>query len=193
MVHVFLSASVPLPERDEKYFKTADVIAIREAVKSLIEVVLPTGKITCGGHPAITPLILLFVREACLDTNRVTIFQSELYEKFMPADTREFSDLRIVPKVGDEKEPSLTAMRQAMVNSERFDAAVFIGGMEGLFEELELFRGANPNALLMPLASTGAAAQVIFQHGLYPDAYRDDMTYSSLFRRKLLPLHQGKQ
>ncbi len=33
--NIFLSASIPLKERDEKYFNTADIIAIRDAVIAL--------------------------------------------------------------------------------------------------------------------------------------------------------------
>lgn len=39
MIDVFLSASVPLPDRNRVFFDTADVLAIREAIKALIEVV----------------------------------------------------------------------------------------------------------------------------------------------------------
>jgi len=42
--NIFLSASIPLPERDPKYYETADVIAIRDAVIALcINVYLITG------------------------------------------------------------------------------------------------------------------------------------------------------
>ena len=42
MKNIFLSASIPLPERDEKYIGTADIIAIRDAVIALTTVVLPS-------------------------------------------------------------------------------------------------------------------------------------------------------
>ena len=61
MRHIFLSASVPLPERNSVYFDTADVFLIREAIRSLIEVIIPVGAITFGGHPAITPLVSLYL------------------------------------------------------------------------------------------------------------------------------------
>ena len=63
MIDIFLSASVPLPERDRHYFETADVLAIRESIKALVEIVIPRGRITYGGHPTITPLLAFFVRE----------------------------------------------------------------------------------------------------------------------------------
>jgi hypothetical protein len=43
MIHVFLSASVPLPNRDPEFLATADVVAIREAIKALVGEVIPKG------------------------------------------------------------------------------------------------------------------------------------------------------
>ncbi len=46
--NIFLSASIPLPERDLKYIETADIIAIRDAVIALTTVVLPKHRIIWG-------------------------------------------------------------------------------------------------------------------------------------------------
>ena len=43
--NIFLSASIPLPERDPKYIKTVDIIAKRDAVIALTTVVLPHHRI----------------------------------------------------------------------------------------------------------------------------------------------------
>jgi hypothetical protein len=185
MINIFLSASVPLPNRDRRFFDTADVLAIREAVKALVEVVLPIGRITCGGHPAITPLLALFVRESGLRQDRVTIFQSALFEGRMPADLSDFVDVRVIPSVGTDREASLTAMREEMVISQRFAAAVVIGGMEGVFEEMDLFVRHHPTAVVLPLASTGAAAAIIHEKGCYDKKLARELTFPSLFRRKL--------
>ena len=52
--NIFLSASVPLPERDPQYIETADIIAIRDAVIAFVTTVLPYHRIIWGGHPSIT-------------------------------------------------------------------------------------------------------------------------------------------
>lgn len=57
---VFLSASVPLPSRNRAYFDTADVIAIRDAIRALTMVIIEEDiQLVFGGHPAITPMIRL--------------------------------------------------------------------------------------------------------------------------------------
>ena len=96
MIEIFLSASVPLPNRDRAFFDTADVLAIREAIKALVEVVLPIGRITCGGHPAITPLLALFSREASLDRNRLAIYQSKLFEGRLPPELENFVNVHML-------------------------------------------------------------------------------------------------
>ena len=67
MNKIFLSASIPLPDRHPKYIETADISAIRDAVNALAKVVIPNAILVWGGHPSITPLIricLLYTSDA---------------------------------------------------------------------------------------------------------------------------------
>ena len=185
MLNVFLSASIPLPNRDRQFFETADVLGIREAIKALVEAVLPHGRITTGGHPAITPLIALFVREAGLPRDRLTIFQSHYFDGQFPKANDEFADVRMVESVNDDRAASLLAMRQLMLKSQPFDAAVFIGGMDGVLDEAKLFHELNPGARMIPVASTGAAARAVFSAGDYPAEFATELTYPTLFRHHL--------
>lgn len=186
MIDVFLSASIPLPERDRRFFETADVLLIREAIKALVEVVLPAGRLTCGGHPAITPLLSLFVRDAGLPRERVTIFQSGFFASVMPAENVEFIDVRTVASAKEGRAASLTVMREQMIGSRPFVAAVVIGGMEGIFEEVQIFHRRHPGVPVLPLASTGAAAAEVYAEGDYDRDLAGNLTFSSLFRRQLL-------
>jgi SLOG cluster3 family len=190
MMDVFLSVSIPLPTRDAEFFDTADVLLIREAVKALVDVVLPLGRITCGGHPAITPLLSLFAGEANAPRDRITIYQSAFFADRMPAENADFANIIIVPKVPGDRVASLTLMREAMIKSRSFDAAVIIGGMDGIFEEVRIFAKLQPGAQILPLASTGAAAAIVYSQGDYPREFATDLTYASLFRRRLIP-HTG--
>jgi hypothetical protein len=176
---------VPLPNRHRRYFETADVLSIRESIKALVELVLPVGRITTGGHPAITPLIALFVAEAGLPSDRLTIFQSRYFEGAFPEANQRFGDVRLVDAVAGYRDASLLRMREEMLRSQQFDAAVFVGGMEGVVEEADLFREIHPNAIMLPVASTGAAASEVFNAGDYPPAYAAELTYPTLFRHYL--------
>jgi hypothetical protein len=183
MIDIFLSASVPLPSRNRQYFESADVLLIREALKALVEVVLPIGRITFGGHPAITPLIAQFVREAGLERDRLTVFQSRYFEAVLPKANAEFHNVRLIDAVGNDREQSLYAMRSAMILSRPFRSAVFIGGMEGLVAEAGLLRQLRPSCEIMPIASTGAAAAELFRAADFSADLQNELTYTTLFRR----------
>jgi SLOG cluster3 family len=189
MLSVFLSASVPLPPpiRDEKYFGTADQIAIRDSIRALVSAVIPPGSIVFGGHPAITPMIRLLVLNKGLSiAPHIVLFQSRFFEKEFPPEVREFENLVLVEAVRDNLEASLAVMRERMIGSQDFAAGVFIGGMDGVEEEYKTFRRIHPDKPVYPIASTGAAALALYER--YMPERREllsDLRYLSLFRRLL--------
>jgi hypothetical protein len=186
---VFLSASVPLPppSRHERYFKTADQIAIRDSIRALVSAVIPPGSIVFGGHPAITPMVrLLVLNKGLLVAPHIFLFQSRFFEKDFPAEVRDFENLVVVDAVSEDQERNLRVMREVMIASQDFAAGVFIGGMEGVEEEFEMFRAMHPKKPAYPIASTGAAALSLFERYM-PERREllDDLRYLSLFRRLL--------
>lgn len=187
MIEVFLSASVPLPERNRIYFETADVFLIRESIRALVEVVLPKGRITFGGHPAITPLMSLYARNAKLGNQHITIYQSDFFRGEMPRENDDFADIRYTAKVEGGVAENLALMRSEMLKSRKFDAAVLIGGMEGIRDEASMFKELHPQAKVLPLPATGAAARIEFLEGDYPNFLENEISFASLFRRTLLP------
>lgn len=189
---VLLSASVPDPGRDPAFFGTADLIAIRDAVRGLATVVLPRTTLVFGGHPAVTPLVRQ-VAEALGCTDRVVVYQSRLFATIAPADNRSFSDVRWIDAVANDRAASLNKMREAMVRDSAPDVAVFIGGMEGVIEEAHLVRRMSPRTTLLPVGSTGGAARVLLDDmraGMAPqiaDALAHRRTYSAIFDRLIFP------
>ncbi|HEY2583452.1 MAG TPA: hypothetical protein VGI43_16690, partial [Mucilaginibacter sp.] len=87
--------------------------------------------------------------------------QSAFVENDFPADNFFFEDIRVVPRESS-LELSLEKMRNLMIEENSFAAGIFIGGMEGIELEYEMFRKFHPNALLLPIASTGAGAKIIY-------------------------------
>lgn len=160
---IFLSASVPIPSRDPVYFRTADVVAIRDAVRALTMVVLEQrAQLVFGGHPAITPMIRLQIAETGMPVGEhVVMFQSRYFARSFPKDNAAFEHVELVDAIPDDKKASLTAMRQAML-APPFTASIFIGGMEGVEDEYALFKELNPGSPVFPIASTGAAAERLF-------------------------------
>lgn len=179
----FLSASVPLPTRSPEFYATADVVAIREAVKALALEACRGGTLTFGGHPAITPLLAVLLRS--LMPNRAQsfiLYQSEYFFRFFPKENDEFIDVRVTPPVEDNRSASLRLMREKMLTHTRYDAAFFIGGMEGVIDEYEMLGALQPKTPRYPIASTGGASLLLHGKEGHGSELLRNLTYPTLFR-----------
>ncbi|WP_246501340.1 SLOG domain-containing protein [Cloacibacterium caeni] len=199
MKNIFLSASIPLPERDSKYIDTADIIAIRDAVIALTTVVLPHHRLVWGGHPSITPLVYYVMKKLNLNIQEhVTIYQSKFFEKYFPEDNNKFNNVILTDVIDNDRDKSLLHMRERILDEFEFSAAVFIGGMEGIEGDKEkgiegeykMFIDRHPQALILPIASTGAATKIIYDN-LLPEEQKNerflkDYGYMSLFQKFLM-------
>lgn len=183
-LNIFLSASIPMPDRNVKYIGTADVIAIRDSVLALTTVALNKYHLIWGGHPSITALIAHVLRHSDREANKhVTLYQSQYFERFFPLENETVAHIEFTPDFGD-KSISLLDMRTKMITNHKYHAAFFIGGMEGVEEEFALFIKYHPEANVYPLASTGAAAKILFDASpeKYDKRLLTDLTYVSLFK-----------
>lgn len=187
--NIFLSASIPLQKRDPQYIETADIIAIRDAVIALTTVVLPRYRLIWGGHPSITPLIYHVMEKLKLNIQEhVTLYQSIFFEKYFPKDNNKFKNIVLTDIVDDDRESSLLHMRSRMLGESEFAAGIFIGGMEGVEEEYDMFIKKHPKALVLPIASTGAGAKKIYDKRFTDKNERlvKDYAYMSLFQKYLI-------
>ncbi|KKB51180.1 hypothetical protein HMPREF1212_01910 [Parabacteroides sp. HGS0025] len=183
-LNIFLSASIPIEEGNEKYFKTADVIAIRDSVLALASVALPKYKLIWGGHPSITPLIANILQHSGFDIqSSVTLYQSMYFEKFFPLENESVAHIIKTKDLGD-KTSSIEDMRKHMLGDNEFYAGIFIGGMKGVEDEYKMFTQLHPKAKVFPMASTGAAAKIIYDKyfGGQEPQLRTNLAYSSLFK-----------
>ncbi len=187
--NIFLSASIPFKERHEQYYSTADVIAIRDSVIALSSLVIPKFRLIWGGHPSITPMIHYVLQKFDIDIqNHVKLYQSKHFEKIFPIENKDFETVEITDDLGDLS-ASLQLMREKMLGDNDFVAAVFIGGMDGVEVEFELFKKFNPNALLLTIPTTGAAAKILYDNNLETfrdDRLQNDYGYMSLFQELLI-------
>jgi SLOG cluster3 family len=184
---IFLSASVPIPSRDRAYFASADIVAIRDAIRALTMVTIQKEAVLVfGGHPAITPMIRIQIAETGASVNdRVLMFQSRYFEHAFPEDNSAFERVSLIDAVPGDREASLLAMREAMLAGD-FICGLFIGGMEGVEQEYAMFRRLHPDIPAFPIASTGAAAARLFDadNGLKRSnpELRDEISYLTLMR-----------
>lgn len=156
---IFLSASVPVPGRGT-YYESADPFLIQCAVREFVIAVVRTRRIVWGGHPAITPMIWSICEDLGVSyTDSVVLYQSKFFADQYPEENQHFRNVVFVDAVPDDRAMSLRRMREAMLSRCELSAAVFIGGMEGVQVEFELFRQYHPDAPVVPVAAPGGAAR----------------------------------
>jgi hypothetical protein len=157
MSQVFLSASIPVQGRGN-FIESADPFLIQFAVRELMTVCLGRRRIVWGGHPAITPMVWAVCESLGVEyATAVRLYQSRFFQEWFPEENRHFRNVRYTPAVRNDREASLDRMRRAML-AEPFVAAVFIGGMEGIFAEYKIFSELHPDAKIIAVAAPGGAA-----------------------------------
>jgi len=158
MKEIFLSASVPEQGRGD-FYESADPFLIQFAVRELITVCLGRRRVVWGGHPSITPMVHAVCKDFGMEfVPPVVLYQSRFFEDRFPEDNKYFETV-LVDGVEGDLAASLLALRRAML-SRPIEAAVFVGGMEGIFQEYEVFRALHgPNAQVLALGAPGGAAR----------------------------------
>jgi hypothetical protein len=196
---IFLSASVPDPKQPN-FVTAGDPVAIASAVSALAYVTLGRRLLVWGGHPAITPMIHVVAKDLDIDYGSwVRLYQSNYFKDDFPKDNEHFKNVVYTDAIADkngvrDRLASLLHMRERMFKDQQFDAAVFIGGMQGVFDEFDLFRQLQPDARRVPVLSAGGAAQLLEKEVASPEVradLADNLDYINLFHRYLgIPLNE---
>ena len=186
MSAIFLSASVPVEGRGN-YHETADPFLIQCAVRELVIAVIRDRQIVWGGHPAITPMIWRICEDLKVDYSKmVVLYQSRFFEDRFPEENKRFQNVQFIEKVNGDREASLLLMRVEMLSREDLGAAVFIGGMEGVEAEYDLFIKYHPKAKVLPVAAPGGAALHLAKKIGVDEAKLHDVDFARLFHTELL-------
>jgi hypothetical protein len=168
---IFLSASIPNPS---DWTGPYDTLEITDAVVAFARVFLTAGvRIVSAAHPTIAPLLLYVAAEIEPEqSERVVIYQSQLFEDVLPTATRRFEADgigRIIwteNRGGDPRDrrtwgPSVDHMRRQMFAESNPEAAVFIGGMSGIRDEYDLFTTEFPDRPRYALGRPGGEARAL--------------------------------
>jgi hypothetical protein len=211
---ILLSASVPFirdsfpnaaeKKRNRDYVQSAHPQRIRQAVTELTKTALMRhAQLIFGAHPAISPMVLEAARNAGAPPESILIFQSDFFAGRIPGSTLALSNwsagrLFLTPKQSAKEERearnrSLDVMRRLMVSPKNLRGAIFVGGMEGVEEEAEIFKKQHPKLPRYAIASTGSAAQILFDRSpgdfagklSEPDVLKTGRSYALLARQIL--------
>ncbi|MCF5894763.1 hypothetical protein [Aeromonas veronii] len=182
---IFLSASIPEAGRGE-YFKTADRFLIQLAVREFLFASLGRRKIVWGGHPSITPMVLAACKDLNVDISQaVTLYQSTFFSGSYPKDNENFSSIEYIEHTPNNLKESLLNMRTAMISRKDISSAVFIGGMDGIFSEYDIFIKAHPNGIVLPIGGPGGAARELATKLGFCESMVNELNFSKLFYEHL--------
>lgn len=182
---IFLSASVPTLDRVGR--DDFDAYLIKEAVTALIEVVLGRHHLVWGGQPAITPIVAAAAKGYDVPfAQSVTLYQSKAFKAIYPQENAQFDYVVQTDGEPNYKAGSLSRMRQQMLTAHEFHAAVFIGGMDGVVAEYELFKDLHPSAIVLPVPTPGGTSRALFarEPGL-PRAFETAVDFTYWFQKLL--------
>lgn len=158
MSAIFLSASVPVPGRGN-FHETANPFLIQCAVREFVIAVIRRHKIVWGGHPAITPMIWAICEDLGIDYSQsVVLYQSNFFKDRFPEENQRFRNVVLTDAVLQDQSASLVLMRETMLSRSDLVAAVFIGGMDGVEVEHDMFVRLHPLAKVLPVPAPGGAA-----------------------------------
>lgn len=182
---IFLSAGVPDPTA-KHFMGEGDTAAISALVSALLFVALGRRPIVWGGHPAITPMIWAYAEALGVDYAKwVTLYQSKFFEDDFPEENARFGNVIVTEAVQGDRERSLEIMRRRMLSESSFEAAVFAGGMGGIFEEYRLVTELAGQAIILPIVSTGGAAAVLGAEIKASRDLSDELDYVALLFDRL--------
>ncbi|MGR3545995.1 MAG: SLOG domain-containing protein [Roseovarius sp.] len=182
---IFLSAGVPDPSA-KHFMGEGDTAAISALVSALLFVALGRRPIVWGGHPAITPMVWAYAEALNVDYSKwVTLYQSEFFQDDFPEENKRFGNVIVTEAVYGDREQSLAIMRRRMLSENEFEAAVFAGGMAGIFEEYRLFVEIADGAAVLPIVSTGGAAALLGKEIMVSSDFADELDYVALLFDRL--------
>lgn len=166
-----------------RYHETSDPFLIQCAVRELVISVIRQHKIVWGGHPAITPMIWSICEDLDVDYSKsVALYQSKFFEGRFPVENARFDNVTLTDMVPGDLQASLLLMREQMLSRSDLVAAVFIGGMDGVEVEYDMFVRLHPQSKVLPVpAPGGAALDLAMRLGHFSESELHDIDFARLF------------
>jgi hypothetical protein len=119
----------------------------------------------------------------------VILYQSSFFQDRFPEENQRFRNVILTDAVPGDQNSSLLLMREKMLSRDDLAAAVFIGGMEGVEAEYDLFIRFHPQAKVLPVAAPGGASLALAKRvGKFDESELHDVDFSRLFHSHLSAL-----
>jgi hypothetical protein len=117
----------------------------------------------------------------------VVLYQSKFFADRFPEENERFKNVIFTEAVAGDRDASLLVMREQMLSRDDLVAAVFIGGMDGVEIEYQMFKQHQPTATILPVPSPGGAALNLARDQFNASAEELlDIDFASLFHTQLI-------
>lgn len=186
MAEIFLSASVPEVGRGN-YADSANPFLIQLAIREFFIAAMSKHRVVWGGHPAITPMIWAICEDLNVEYSKnVVLYQSKFFQDRFPEENEKFKNVIFTEVIEGKRDMSLLKMREDMLSRPDLSAAVFIGGMDGVEQEFQLYQNLKPMGAVIVCAGPGGAAKNLAEK-IYGESRPDvfDLNFSGFFKREL--------
>lgn len=154
---IFLSAGIPMKDDD------IDRISIRDAILNLCDFASRENmQIVHGGHPAITSLLSAMAQVNEDLRKNILIYQASVFSDDWEKYIKHLNMSVLFGKMSHEE--ALEEIRLSMLERHKYQAGVFVCGGEGVRVEYNLFKNLHPDAVVIPLGSTGGVAKELYDN-----------------------------
>lgn len=172
---IFLSAGIP--EKDDDI----DRISIRDAVLNLCDFAKKENmQIVHGGHPAITSLLSAMAQVNEDLRKNILIYQAAIFSDDWETYIKHLNMSILFGKMS--REEALEEIRLSILERHKYQAGVFVCGGEGIRTEYNLFKSLHPNAVVIPLGSTGGVAKELYDNLENAWNINEEYNYLALYK-----------
>ena len=111
--------------------------------------------------------------------------RTDFFKEDFPEENERFKNVVVTEAVAGDREGSLEVMRRRMLSESAFDAAIFAGGMGGIFDEYHLVQELAASAKILPIGSTGGAAAALASEVRADRDLSEELDYVALLFEQL--------
>lgn len=187
---VYLSARIPEHD-DSEFAKTFEIVTFNAAIMDFARVVLGRRKFVYQNHPTMVPLLKFIAEDLSVNFDswvELIDFQPEILSNDKIDSCMNLEErLRKISEI-----PNQSPSNKLEIN--RFSHGVFIGGDENSIQEYYQFVKINPKAKVIPVVSTGGAANKILELANCDSSlYENTFDYKSFFHYQLEVKHNEER
>ena len=183
---IFLSASIRTKLLGT-YHEIASPSLIRNAVRQSIITISKEHQIVCGGDPPILDFLINAIEDVkSVQANSFVLYHSSYFQYDFVEKEHLFECVTKVHGVRGDKAASLVTMRKKMLSRNDLVGAVFIGGMDGVEVEHQIFKYYHPNTKVLAISSPGAGSlNLALDNGYFSEENLENEDFESIIQNYL--------